>query len=173
MKRYILLNFTNIQINGNILDVCADENGILYDLVKQICKDSDKIEDVNYIEKDNSKLIEKNFYNTCFLFFVLSSIMFSAERKKLIKQLHSSIDENGILYIWDINKKFFKIFNAELKVYFPDKSSQIIHLKEYNLLSSMSKMRVLKDINKYFKIINYKDYGGVYLIKARRRDLNL
>lgn len=168
MKKYLKLQLDNIEIKGNVLDVCGEEKGVIYDFIKQSMDNKNVIDDIEYLEKN--KLIEKKYYNTCFLFFVLSGIMFSVKRKKLIRELYSYLDENGIIYIWDIEKKIFKLFDSEVKIYLPDSSSKTMKIRKYNLFSSSSKLKTLKEINVYFKIVDYKDYGGVYLIKARRRE---
>ncbi|MGH4121684.1 MAG: methyltransferase domain-containing protein [Clostridium sp.] len=167
MKREVFINLEKEIFKGNILDIGFSNYGIIYNICKQFIDDSNSVE---YIEgKGDKTKIEEGAYDTCVLFFTLSDIKFTKSKEKLIKEVYKFLKEDGLLYIWDIDKGFAKIFNSRINIVLPDKSTKKINLRQLNLFKNSSKENTIKILKPYFEIITMKNSDNIYYMICKRR----
>ena len=106
----IVLDIQNEIIEGNVLDIGVENYGIVYNIIKQQNKDIS----IDYINGKEEKVnIEKGSYNSCVLFFSLSSLWLNNNKINLIKDIYNYLNDNGNLYIWDIDKGYKKVFQKK------------------------------------------------------------
>ena len=165
MRNTILINLENENLPGNVLDVGFCNYGITYNLFKN---GYDEIS-VDYIEGKNEKeKIEVDFYDCCIVFFALSDIWSKYNRKKILFDLVKHIKREGVIYIWDLDKPYGKIFNNKLKVILPGGEIKVIKLKEVNMLKDTSFESTKKIVEKYFQIIESTCSDNIYCIKGKK-----
>lgn len=165
MKNAILINLENVNLPGNVLDVGFCNYGITYSLFKN---GYDEIS-VDYIQgKDEKQEIEVDFYDCCIVFFALSNIWLKNNRKKILLDLVKHIKREGIIYIWDLDKAYGKIFNNKLKVVLPGGECKVIKLKELNIVKDTSFESTKKIVGKYFEITDYTCSDNIYCIKGKK-----
>ena len=166
MKNYILINLEKENIQGNVLDIGCSNYGIIYNLFKNGC---DEIS-VDYVSgREEKNKIEKEFYDSCIIFFSLSNIWLKYNRKKVLYDITKNIKPDGLLYIWDTDKKYGKMFNGTLKVILPGKEFKNIKINDRNILKDTSFSSTKKMFEKYFEIVDYKCSDNIYFIKGKKR----
>jgi hypothetical protein len=165
MKREVFINLEKEIFKGNLLDIGFDNHGIIYNICKQYIDDRKSVE---YIEEKIK--IDEGSYDTCVMFLTLSDMKFAQTRKKLIKDVYKFLKEDGLLYIWDIDKGFAKIFNSKINILLPDKSTKKIKLMDLNLFKNSSKESTIKILAPYFEIITMKSSDNIYYMICKRRE---
>lgn len=166
MKKNIFISMEREIFRGNILDIGMENQGIFYNIYKQYNDDIN----VEYISgKEGKKNIHENFYDSCILFFSLNSIWLKNKKRELIKDIYKYLNKDGIIYIWDIDKGYGKIFNGHIKVVIPGSKIKHMDIKELNILKDISKENTIKLLENYFDIIDSKSSDGIYYIKARKK----
>ncbi|MEW9096220.1 MAG: class I SAM-dependent methyltransferase [Clostridiaceae bacterium] len=161
-----LIDLSNEEIQGSILDIGIKNYGVIYNISKHFSKNFD----VDYIDerKDDVK-IEQDYYDCCTLFFTLRDILLKTSKERLFKDIHTYLKEDGYLYIWDVDKKYNKYFHSKIKIKLPDNNMKEITIKDYNIFKDNSKDSILKLLNHYFIIIDSLERDGLYFIKAKKR----
>lgn len=168
MEREIFINLEKEVFRGNILDIGLDNYGVVYNIYKQY---HDNI-NVEYISgKEEKESLKEEFYDSCILFFSFSSIWLRINRRKFIKDIYRYLNKDGLLYIWDIDKGYTKIFNATVKIVIPEGKLRQIKIRDLNILKDTSKVNTIKMLEEYFNIIDIKSSDGIYYIKARKKAL--
>lgn len=168
MEREIFINLEKEVFRGNILDIGLDNYGVVYNIYKQY---HDNI-NVEYISgKEEKESLKEEFYDSCILFFSFSSIWLRINRRKFIKDIYRYLNKDGLLYIWDIDKGYTKIFNATVKIVIPEGKVRQIKIRDLNILKDTSKVNTIKMLEEYFNIIDIKSSDGIYYIKARKKAL--
>ena len=167
MKKEVFINLEKEIFKGNLLDIGFSNYGIIYNIYKQ---NTDESCSVNYIEGKQEKIeIEEGLYDLCALFFTLSDIQFTQSKRKLIQDIYKFLKEDGLLYIWDIDKGFAKIFNSKIKIILPDKKTKQINLRDLNLFKNSSKENTMKILQPYFKILTLKNSDNIYYMVCKKR----
>ena len=167
MKKEVFISLESEIFKGNLLDIGFSNHGIIYNIYKQYIDDSSNID---YIEgKEEKKKIEQGTYDICALFLTLSDIKFTHNKNKLIKDIYGFLKEDGLLYIWDIDKGFAKTFNSTIKILLPDKSTKKISLRDSNIFKNSSKENTLKILQPYFEIVTLKNSDDVYYIICKKK----
>lgn len=162
----ILINLENERFKGNVLDVGLSNYGIAYNIYKL----SNKEFNVEYINgNDNNTNVEENYYDSCVMFLAFSSIMFKIRKKILVEEVFKYLKEDGYIYIWDIEKKYGKIFNGKIKVLMPDGKVKELEIKDYNIFKESSHKSTLELLSQYFDIIYSKNLNNIYYIKAHKK----
>ncbi|MBZ9688369.1 class I SAM-dependent methyltransferase [Clostridium estertheticum] len=164
MKREVFINLEKEIFKGNLLDIGFSNHGIIYNICKQYIDDSNSVE---YIEEKIK--IDEGSYDTCVMFLTLSDMKFTQSRKKMIKDVYKFLKEDGLLYIWDIDKGFAKTFNSRINILLPDKSTKEINLTDLNLFKNSSKENTIKILQPYFEIITKKSSDNIYYMICKRR----
>lgn len=164
-KKNIFINMQQEVFTGNVLDIGADNYGIIYNLYKKYNEEAS----IEYVHgKEEKKFIEKGNYDSCIMLFSLSNIWLKLNKKGFFKDISEYLKENGILHIWDINKGYSKIFNAKIKVLLSDKTIKEINVSDFNVFKDNSMEAVVKILEKYFKIIDLKSSDNIYYIKCQK-----
>ena len=166
MKKEAFINLEKEIFKGNLLDIGFSNQGIIYNIYKQYTDDST----IEYIEGKEQKIrIEEGVYDTCALFLTLSDIKFTFSRNKLIQDIYKYLKEDGLLYIWDIDKGLAKIFNSKIKIVLPDKSTKQIYLRDLNIFKNSSKENTIRILEPYFEILTLKNSDNIYYMICKRR----
>ncbi|MDP4143079.1 MAG: hypothetical protein Q8936_01165 [Bacillota bacterium] len=166
MGRSIFINLEEEIFKGNVLDVGFENYGIVYDL----CKNSDENISIEYVEgTGGGKNLKQEFYDNCVVLFSLKDIFTKRAKKKFIKNISNFIKDDGIVHIWDIDKKYKSIFNSKIKIALPGKKIKELTIKDYNLFSDNSCQVISKIIADYFNIIDLKCSDNIYYIKAKKK----
>ena len=162
MKREVFINLEKEIFKGNLLDIGFSNQGIIYNICKQYIDDRSCIE---YVEGKKDKLkIKEGSYDTCVLFFTLSGIKLTESKKRLVKDIYKFLKEDGLLYIWDIDKGFLKTFNSKINILLPDKSTKTINLRDLNIFKNSNKENTMKILKPYFKITTLKSSDNIYYL---------
>lgn len=166
VRKEIFINLEKEIFRGNILDVGLDNYGVVYNIYKQYYDDVN----VEYISgKEEIGALREGFYDSCILFFSFSSIWFKMKKRKFIKDIYRYLNKDGLLYIWDIDKGYRKIFNATVKIVIPERKLRQIKLRDLNVFKDTSKQNTIKLLEEYFDIIDIKSSDGIYYIKSRKK----
>ncbi|MBA5851887.1 class I SAM-dependent methyltransferase [Clostridium sp. cel8] len=166
IKKEIFINMENEIFRGNLLDIGLENNGIIYNIYKEFNHGIN----LEYIRgQDGEKNIQKGSYDICILLFSFGSIWSKNKRKSIIEHIHRYLNRDGMLYIWDIDKKVGRIFNGDIKILVPGKKLRTIKIRNFNLIEDSSKETTLKLIEKYFELKEYNFTNDVYHIKAQNK----
>jgi ubiquinone/menaquinone biosynthesis C-methylase UbiE len=166
MKSEIFINMQNEILTGNILDVGMDNYGIVYNLYKHYNNEAA----VDYVHgKEEKRFIEKSVYDSCIMLFSLRNIWLKINKRNCLKEISNFLREDGVLHIWDIDKKYFKIFKGKIKVLLPENNIKEIIINDLNFANDTSKESIVKLIKEYFEIIDLKSSDNIYYIKARKK----
>ncbi|EDS77434.1 class I SAM-dependent methyltransferase [Clostridium massiliodielmoense] len=169
MNNEIIINMEEEVLNGDILDIGMDNNGVIYNIYKNSNTDFN----VEYIDDKNGlNFIKNNSYDVCAMFLSFSSIMLKANKKRFVKKIYEYLREGGVFYIWDLDKKYGRILNQSVKVKISDDMIKEIIFKEFNILKESSYESTKNILNDFFDIIDFKCLNGVYYIKAQKRRRN-
>ena len=90
-------------------------------------------------------------------------------KKDIIKDVYKYLNKEGIIYIWDIDKGYGKLFNGHIKIVIPGSKIKHIDIKELNILKDTSKENTIKLLGDCFDILDSKSSDGIYYIKARKK----
>jgi SAM-dependent methyltransferase len=166
MSKEIFINLEKEAFLGNVLDIGIENHGIVYDL----CKVIDDNITIDYIsgEEDKEK-IEKNFFDSCVIFFSLYDLKSTYSKNDLIKDIYTFLKKDGIIYIWDVDKPRFKSIYFKLKVVVPRQGFKEVKINARNPLIDASCKTTCKLLKQYFKIIDLKQSDNIYYIKAQKK----
>lgn len=166
MKKEVFISLEKEIFKGNLLDIGFSNHGIIYNIYKQYNDDSS----IEYLEGKEEKIrIEGGQYDVCAMFLALSDMKFTLSKKKLIKDIYKFLKDDGLLYIWDIDKGFVKAFNSTIKVVLPDKSTKQVFLRDFNIFKNSSKENTMKIIQPYFEILTLKNSDNIYYMICKKR----
>ena len=167
MKKEAFINLEKHIFNGNLLDIGFSNHGIIYNIYKQY---TDDYSNVDYIEGNEEKRgIQEDSYDSWALFFTLSDIRFAYSRDKLVQDIYRFLKNDGLLYIWDMDKGFVKIFNSKIKIMLPDKSTKQICLKDLNIFKNSSKEQTMKVLQPYFEVLTLKNSDDIYYMVCKKK----
>lgn len=153
---------------GNVLDIGLENYGIVYNIYKQY---NDNI-NVEYVSgKEEKENIKEDFYDSCIMLFSFSSLWLKRDKKIFIKDIYRYLSKDGLLYIWDIDKGYRKMFNSVVKILAPERKLKQIKMRDLNIFKDSSKESSIKLLKEYFEILDLKASDGIYYIKARKKPL--
>ena len=165
MGKTLVINMSDVKIEGDILDVTIEDNGIIYNISKEI---EDEIA-IDYVQDEEDFEEDSKEYDACTFFFNLSNIWGNKKREGLIQTISSHIKDNGVFYIWDINKERGRIVNNNVKVILPNNKIKEIQFKNYNPLISCEFAEIKKILEKYCKIEETKIWEDVFFLKGCKK----
>lgn len=163
MGKTIVLNLSDINLKGNILDV-GESYGVIYNMSKEI---SDEIS-IDTLISEGEDLEIKEKYDCCTVFFYLSSVWSMATRYSLLDDVSKYIKKNGCIYIWDINKEVGEFINNNIRVFLPSEKVKDFEFRNLNPLSKSSIDETKIMLEKNFNIEETREWEEVYFIKASR-----
>lgn len=165
-KKEIFINMENEVFHGNLLDIGLENNGIVYNIYKEFNHNIN----LEYISgEDQGKNILEGYYDLCILLFSFSTIWPKTKKKTVVEHIHKYLNGNGMLYIWDVDKKIGKIFNGDIKILVPGKKLKKIKVRNFNPVEDDSKENTLDIISEYFDLKEYTFNGDIYHIKAKNK----
>ncbi|MBY0755171.1 hypothetical protein K5V21_06855 [Clostridium sardiniense] len=162
MRKTLVLNFEDIKIEGNILDVACESLGI----INSISEEAKSEIAVDYVEKEEESMLQNSKYDACTFFFNLNSLWNINKREKLINEISDYLEKDGSIYIWDINKNIGELVDSKLKVLLPKGDIREYRIKNNNLFSSSSFEETKKILEKTFKIEETKVWEDIYFIRG-------
>jgi hypothetical protein len=169
VRKKVFINMEKEIFRGNILDIGLENYGIIYNIYKEYDDDAN----IEYISgKEEERGIKENFYDNCILLFSFGDIWLKMNKKNFIKDMHRYLTKDGLLYIWDIDKGFGKIFNGCIKILIPGQKLREIKIRNLNFLKDSSKDKTLDLLKNYFEMLDVKSSDGIYYIKARKKAVN-
>ncbi|GAA0179196.1 hypothetical protein SH2C18_21100 [Clostridium sediminicola] len=168
MKGDIIINMENVRFDGNVLDIGYDNNGIIYN----ICRCSNNNINIDYFENNAElKNDSNNKYHSCALFITLSELLTKSRKTKLLDVIFNYLDDDGFLYIWDIDKRKGEILDVNIKVILPYRKIKSILHKDYNIFKE-SNSEITKELLKdKFSIITSKESNGMHFVKAQKKGI--
>ena len=163
MGKTMILNLSDVKLEGDILDV-GESFGVIYNL----SADVDEEVAVDYIGTENSHLISGEEYDTCTIFFYLSSMWSMNKRFNLIKDVTKYLKVGGKMCIWDINKEVGKLINNKVNAMLPSGKIREFEFKNLNPLckSDIEDTKIM--LEKFYKIEETKVWEEIYYIKAEK-----
>ena len=159
-----VIDFVDVILQGDILDVGDKNLGVIYNISKEA---EDEIS-LDYVSSDTKIELKDRKYDACTFFFDLNKIWTSLEKEKLIKEISSYLKEYGEIFIWDINKERGKVFNNKIKVILPKGKVKEFTFKNLNILLSSNIEEIKKILEKYFEIEETKEWEDVFFIKGKK-----
>lgn len=168
LSKNIFINMEKQIFKGNLLDIGTKNQGIIYNVYKEF---NDNV-NVEYLSgKEEGKTIKEDYYDNCILLFSFNKLWVKFKKKNFIKDIHKHLAQNGIIHIWDIDKGYARIFNADIKILIPEGKLRKIKIRDFNILKDNSKESTLKLLSDYFKILECRNSDGLYYIKAEKKNL--
>lgn len=161
MSKTLILNLRDTKLEGNIIDV-GESFGVIYNISKDIFGEIA----VDYAASDNKTNIIENDYDTCTMFFYLSSLWSSFSKAKLLEEITKYLKVGGKIYIWDINKEPKQIVNNKIMAVLPSGKIKEFNFKNLNPLSKSSLELNERLLQKYYKIEERKLWEDIHFIKA-------
>lgn len=162
MGKTIILNLSNTNLEGDILDV-GESYGVIYNLSKETF---DELA-IDYVEDNNKDMLLEG-YDTCTVFFYLSNIWREVERGKIIEDVARFIKKGGKIYIWDINKEIGKIFSNRIRTVLPSEKIKEFEFKNLNIMSKSNLEDTKRLLESNFKITEEKIWEDIYFVKGEK-----
>ena len=161
MGKTIVLNLSEVKLNGDILDV-GESFGVIYNISKEVMNEVS----VDYVyAEENNNLIKKE-YNICTMFFCLSRFWNASTRLKLIEEVSKYIESGGELFIWDINKEMKDMVNNKIIAILPSGKDKEFDFKNLNPIIKSNVDENQKILEKFFKIEETKIWEDIHFIKG-------
>lgn len=162
MGKTIVLNLSDVKLNGDILDV-GESFGVIYNISKDVM---DEIS-VDYVGVDNSSIIlNEEEYDTCTMFFHLSKMWNNYSRLKLIEEVTKYIKVGGEIFIWDINKEVKDMINNKIMAVLLSGKVREFEFKNLNPIIKSNIEDNKKLLEKYYKIEETKLWEDIHFIKG-------
>ncbi len=166
MEEEALIDLRSFSLKGDVLDIGRDNNGIIYNYIKN-SKD-DIIVDLVELPEEIEALKTKTHDNGI-LFFFLSTLRSNREKKEFLKELASYIKEDGELLLWDIEKRVLKPYKKKIKILLKKEVSREITIIEADPLLASSLRNTEELIREDFELLESKSHNGIYHIRAKRK----
>ena len=163
MGKTIILNLSNVILEGDILDV-GESHGVIYNLSKEAF---DELA-IDYIEDNNKEILLSEGYDTCTIFFYLSNIWREGGKAKLIDDVTRFVKKGGNIYIWDINKDIGNVFNNKIRAVLPSKKIKEFDFKNLNIMSKSNLEDTKKLLESNYKITEEKIWEDIYFVKGEK-----
>ena len=163
MGKTIILNLSGVKLTGDVLDV-GESYGVIYNLSK------DTIDEVS-VDMLEGTIDEKNTYgeyDTCTVFFYLSSIWRDSNKFNLIKEASKLVKVGGEIYIWDINKEIGEVSNNKVMAVLPSGKTKEFEFKNLNPLSKSNIDDTKKMISNIYDIKEEKVWEDIFFIRAEK-----
>lgn len=161
----VILDMSNINLSGDVIEISSNNYNIIYNNYKK----NNKNYEIEYIfNKNKRELLTNNSYDICIVFFTLKDIFLKHSKKNIINKIYDILRDNGKLYIWDINKQYFKIANNNIDLVISQSVIKSIKVKSYNIFMDNSCNTIIKIIKQKFNIVNVECRDGIFFIIAQK-----
>lgn len=161
MGKTIVLNLSEVKLNGDILDI-GESFGVIYNLSKDAMEEIS----VDYVGRENAGVLKEEEYHTCTIFFHLSKLWNNSSRLKLIEEVTKYIKVGGEIFIWDINKEIKEIINNKIMTVLPSGKVKEFEFRNLNPIIKSSVDENEKLLEKYYKIEETKVWEDIHFIKG-------
>ncbi|WP_392486483.1 class I SAM-dependent methyltransferase [Haloimpatiens sp. FM7315] len=158
------LDLRKYKLKGNVLDIGYRDYGIGYNLCKRDHSDMN----VEYFN-GSCKEIEEKKYDICVLYFSFKNLWLDFMKEQLICFIYNVLDENGELYLWDVDKGPREVFNYNIKVQISEENTKIIKIRDFNFLNDNSKEKIIKLLAPKFDIIDFDYNDDIFYIRAKKK----
>ena len=163
MGKTIILNLSDVNLKGNILDV-GESFGVIYNMSKDIMNEIS----VDYVDVDKENFLKEEDYDTCTMFFCLSNIWNNLGRARLIEEVSKYIKPGGELFIWDINKEVSNMINNKIIAVLPSGKHKEFEFKNFNPIIKSNIEENEKLIEKYYIIEETKVWEDIHFIRGKK-----
>ena len=163
MGKTIVLNLSDVNLRGNILDV-GESFGVIYNISKDIMNEIS----VDYVNGDNNHILKEDDYDTCTMFFCLSNMWNHLARLKLIEEVSKYIKSGGELFIWDINKEVRDMINNKIIAVLPSGKDKEFEFKNLNPIIKSNIEENKKLLEKYYIIEETKLWEDIHFIRGKK-----
>ena len=164
MEHKYILNLEEQHFNGEVLDIGKSNSGIVYNIYKNEKGNSS----IEYLESKVSKINRLSLYDSCVLMFSLHEFCLF-EKKHLITSIHSILKDNGVLYIWDLDKPRGIFCIKDINIILPGRKQKSVKLKLLNIFDNNTFTSIIKLLQSDYDIIECRDDNGLFYIKAKKR----
>lgn len=163
MGKTMILNLSDVKLKGDVLDV-GESFGVIYNL----SADVEAEVAIDYIGSEHSHLLTWEDYDTCTIFFHLSSMWSMNKRINLIKEVTKYLKVGGEICIWDINKEVGSVINNKINAVLPSGKLKEFEFKNLNPLckSNIEDTKIM--LEKFYEIEETKLWEEIYYIKAKK-----
>lgn len=163
MGKTIVLNLSEVKLNGDILDI-GESFGVIYNLSKDVMEEIS----VDYVGRENVGMLKEEEYDTCTMFFHLSKLWNNSSRLKLIEEVTKYLKVGGEIFIWDINKEIKGIINNKIMAILPSGKVKEFEFKNLNPIIKSNVFENEKLLEKYYKIEETKVWEDIHFIKGTK-----
>lgn len=166
-KKEVLLNLENKMLDGNVLDVSMNNQGIIYNLFKNNSGEEVKAEYIRNNSKESVTI--EDAYDNLVLFFTLENLDLNFQQANLIREMTSYLKEGGYINIWDIEKSRWKYVNLKLNILLPGSIKKTMNIRSINIFKHFSGKRISSLLEKDFDIIEFSSKDNIYYIKGKKK----
>lgn len=163
MGKTIILNLSDIELKGDVLDV-GESYGVIYNMTKEI---SDEVS-VDMIVSEGEEEVPIEKYDSCTVFFYLSSIWSMSTRYALLNDVAKYIKKGGNIYLWDVNKDVGEVISNKIRVLLPSNDIKEFEFRNLNPVSKSSSDETKIMLEKNYIIDETKEWEHIYFIKGTR-----
>ena len=163
MGKTIILNLSDIKLQGDILDV-GESYGVIYN----ISKDTQEEISVDIVEGDINRSKNIGEYDICTVFFCLSSIWRESSKAGLIKDVSKLVKTGGKIYVWDINKEVGEVLNNKVMAVLPSGKTKEFEFKNLNPIAKSNIEDTKKMLSQFYNIKEEKLWEDIYFIKGEK-----
>jgi ubiquinone/menaquinone biosynthesis C-methylase UbiE len=182
-RNEIIVDLSNLKLNGKVLDMGYEGKGIIYRLLKNTVSSEEDDEAAitldTSIKRDDCNWVYGNpvdmpfgncSYDTVTVFFSFSYIRKKHIGKKVIEEISRILNECGKLYLWDINIKLSDILlRRKVLVMFPDNTSVSYGINKFSFGRRFNISFIIPFIERYFTINKAEDSGNYFYIEAVKK----
>lgn len=165
MKKTLVVNMSNVYIEGDILDLSYEESGVIYGIYKDI---EDELS-IDYVDERSKYQLKGRKYDACTFFFNFNEIGSRYKKENIIKEAYKYLKLKGKIYLWDVNKRRGKTLERKVEILLPNGKVKESSLKNKNILIKSIYEDTLKVVEKYYNIEETKVWEEMYFIKGEKR----
>ena len=111
-------------------------------------------------------------YDTCTVFFYLSSIWRESSKFNLIREASKLVKVGGEIYIWDINKEIGEVSNNKVMAVLPSGKTKEFEFKNLNPISKSNIDDTKKMLGDIYDIKEEKVWEDIFFVKGRKNKVN-
>ena len=158
MGKTIILNLSDIKLTGDVLDV-GESYGVIYN----ISKDAIDEVSVDLLEGAIDEKTTHGGYDTCTVFFYLSSIWRESSKFNLIREASKLVKVGG-----EINKEIGEVSNNKVMAVLPSGKTKEFEFKNLNPISKSNIDDTKKMLGDIYDIKEEKVWEDIFFVKGKK-----